>query len=222
MDQKGERMTTILQCGEYRCANRTKNVNQFLDDRHWSEKQDPKSQPKATLRNLRCAVHAGAAKRSKYRNADILPLSDEDRTRLLAEQAAIDAEQEREAEERRKENAIKAEQRRRAEWAELDLPASYALVEDTDRSTSAQGEPVFEGLVWTGEEQPQRRYDNRWLQVEPSSKYYKAPPKGQEYPYIIRVQRGANLTPNEARALAALLIESADKAEGLNAGKAPA
>jgi hypothetical protein len=36
------------------------------------------------------------------------------------------------------------------------------------------------------------------------------------HPYIVRVTRGSNLTPNEARALAALLNDAADKAEELN------
>jgi hypothetical protein len=214
-------MTTTLKCGEYRCTQYKSAVESYVDDRSWPERNDPKSSPKATLRNLRCRFHVGVNKRAKYSGRTVLPLTDEDRTRLLAEQAAIDAKEAREAEERRKAGAIRREQQRREDWAELNLPAGHALNEETDRSLTAREEPVFTGQVWLGEEKPTERYDNRWLQVEPTHRHYSAAPKGEEYPYVIRIMRGSNLTPNQARALAALLIESADKAEELNAGKEP-
>ena len=214
-------MTTTLKCGDYGCTKYKSPVESFVDDRDYQDRAKNKP-PRATLRNLRCRFHAGVNKRAKYSGRTVLPLTDDDKTRLLAEQKAINIEEAREAEERRKENAIKNEQRRREEWAELTQPAGHALVEDTDRSTSAREEPVFNGQVWLGGEKPTERWDNRWLQVEPTHKYYGPIPKGGEYPYVIRVTRGANLTPNEARELAALLIEAADKAEELNAGKAPA
>lgn len=214
-------MTTTLKCGEWRCTNPAMKVNQYVDSRDYHDREEGKPLT-ATLKGLRCNVHAGAIKRRKYYGNEVFPLTDEDRERLLKEQAAIDAERRAENEKRQAENAVKAEQRRREQWAEMDLPASHSLTEDTDRSVTAREEPIFTGQVWLGEEQPEHRYDYRWLQVEPTQRHYGVVPKGEEYPYVIRVMRGSNLTPNEARELAALLVESADKAEELNAGKAPA
>ena len=205
-------METVLKCGDYGCT-RT-NVEVYVDDRNWDEKR-ANAPLVATLKNLRCKVHAAGIKRSKYYKKDLLPLTEQDRERLLKEQAVVNAEQTAKREAAAEESRQRAEQRRLEEWALLDLTAEHALVQDKERF-SAMDEPSFEGLVWTGE-RPERGYEARWLNVVPTNRYYGTPPKGPEYPYIIRVTRGSNLTPNEARALAALLVESANKAEELNA-----
>lgn len=210
-------MTTTLKCSDYRCLKTT--VENFRDDRTFDDRRANKP-AKATLRNVLCNVHAGALKRSRYRD-DPLPLSPKDKERLLKEQAKVD-EQEREAAQQRAIEGDKRDAERHAEmWAFMDLPGGHRLVE-ADRGQFYTGEPTFEGKVWAGEE-PKERWDNRWFNVEPSTRHYGEPRTGERlWPYVIRVTRGASLSPNEARALAAALIEAADKAEELNVPRKPA
>lgn len=207
---------TVLRCSDYRCIKT--NVNAFRDDRTFEDRQ--KNRPaKATLRNILCNMHAGALRRAKYR-ADPIPLTDEDRTRLLAEQAVVDEKEREEAAQRAVESDQRDAQRHAEEWAFVDVPAYHSVTEEKDdwRAERDVPEPIFHGKVWVGDN-PGERYDNRWFQLEPVQRNYGG--KGRLYPYSVRVTRGANLTPNEARALAAALIEGADKVEELNATRKP-
>ena len=200
---------TTLKCGDWKCSSR-KNVNQFAADR---------TEPKPTLRNIVCNVHAGALKRSRYRN-DPLPIPPSDRERLLAEQAEVDRVARAEADAKHKEREARYAERFAEEWATLDTPAGHALEKDAERFYhSEKPEPVFEGMVWEGERPENPRWDSRWFQLQPSQRNYGG--EGPQHPYIIHLTRGANLTPNMARELAAVLIEAADKADEFNAERRP-
>ena len=208
---------TQLVCSDYGCRRTT--VSQFRDDRPWNEKRDGKGKPKPSLKNILCNVHAGAMKRSRYKD-DPLPLPEADRERLFKEQAAIDAENRAKADAARQERERRDIEDHRAQWAFMSEEAHYAIDPDTDRA-SFEEEPTFEGSVWTGEK-PARNWETRWFNIEPSVRYYRAVNRHErQYPYIIRVSRGSNLSPNEARALAAALVEAAAKAEELNEKRAP-
>jgi hypothetical protein len=215
-------MTTILKCGEYRCTKYKSPVENFVDDRSWDEKRAKPEGAKATLRNLRCNFHVGVLKRSKYSNKTVLPLTDADRARVAKEQAKVRAEEQREAEQRAVEREQRDIERHAEQWAWVEQPAGYRLVEDDDRLVQPH-EPKWEGKVWYGEE-PKDRYDNRWFDLAPTERYYTKPAPGARlYPYAIRVTRGATLSPNEARALAHALMDAAGKAkaEVLNEKRAP-
>lgn len=209
-------MATVLRCSDYRCINT--NVNAYRDDRSYEDRQE-KRPLVASLSNILCNKHAGGQRRSRYQS-DPIPLTDEDRERLLAEQAVVD-EQEREAQRQRSIESDQRDAQRHAEaWALMDVPAHHSVTEEKDdwRAERDIPEPIFHGKVWVGDD-PGDRYDNRWFQLEPTQRLYGG--KGRLYPYSVRVTRGANLSPNEARALAAALIEGADKVEELNATRKP-
>jgi hypothetical protein len=145
-------------------------------------------------------------------------LTDEDRTRLLAAQAKVDEQDAKDNEQKDKENAERNAKRHAEEWATLNDPAQYAIVQH--ESYSAEEEPTFEGEVFTTA--PTYPGDARWFSIEPSQRYYRALRNSERaFPYYIRVTRGASLTPNEARALAAALTEGAAKAEQLNESRKP-
>ena len=207
-------MTTTLRCSDWKCTRTT--INAFHDDRDWDAKRNGKGKPKATLRNILCNVHAGARRRARYQD-DPLPLPDEDRPRLLKEQSVIDAQ---EAEEHRKAaiaNDERDAQRHADEWAFMELPGAFAITADTDKALFAE-EPTYEGHAWAGERG--HRYDTRWFSIEPSQRDYGRAGK-RPYPYVLRIVRGSNLSPTEARALSDALREAADKAEALNEARKP-
>ena len=206
-------MTTILKCSDYRCTKTT--INAYRDDRGYTDRDQP---PKASLRNILCNLHAGSLKRAKYQK-DPLPLTDADRTRLLKEQAKVDEVERQAAAERQVEREQRDAEQHAAEWAFMDLSAEHSIVADTD-SRLFEEEPTYEGHVWA-EGSSESAWDRKWFKMEPSRRDYGRPGK-RAYPYVIRVSRGSNLTPNEARALAAALIEGADKAEELNLTRQPA
>jgi hypothetical protein len=210
-------MATTLKCGEWRCTRYNSPVENWVDDRGYEERS--KNQPPtASLKNLRCNFHVGVNKRAKYSGREVFPLTEKDRNRLLAEKTKVDAAEREAAEQRAVEADNRAAQRHAEEWAFMDLPGGHRIIA-TDRSLFTPGEPTFEGKVWAGDE-PQERIDNRWFTVQPSERHYgEAKPGERLWPYVIRVTRGANLSPNEARALAAALIEAADKADELNEGR---
>lgn len=205
---------TTLKCGDYRC--RQTNVVAFIDTRNFTQKEKGEA-PEVTLRDLRCKMHTAAKRRSRYQSDRMLDLTDEQRAEMLKLQAVED---QRVAEQRAKsevETQARAVKRRAEAWAAMDEPAQHALVPDDDRPLFAE-EPTFEGRVWTGEKPD--RFDSRWFNLEPMQRFYGK--TETPYPYGIRVTRGSTLTPNEARALAAAIVEAADKAEELNAKRKPA
>lgn len=207
---------TTLQCGEWRCTRTT--VNAFRDDRDWADKRGNKVKPRATLHNIRCNVHAGAMRRSRYQD-DPLPLTDADRTRLLAEQAKVDAEERAKQDEQAIADDAADAKRHAAEWAFMDLTAEHVIEANTNRALFRE-EPTYEGLIWAGTDRPRNNWDSRWFSVEPSRRDYGRAGK-RPYPYVVRVTRGSSLTPNEARALADALRAGADKAEELNKERRP-
>lgn len=167
------------------------------------------------LQNLVCNFHAGAAKRRRYGQNVVESIPQADIDRLLPLQAAKDAEQD--ADRKAKDEA--AQQRRleqhAAAWTETEAEAQHSLVPDTE-SGYFDKEPTFTGKVWTDERQS--GFDKNRLQVVPSERHYSA--QGDlPWPYTIRMMSMSSMTPNEARALAALLVEAADKADELNADR---
>ena len=213
---------TTLRCGDYKCSRdeRSSAIEFFVDSRDYAEKAADKPKAKARLKDLRCRFHVGVIKRSKYSQKDLLPLTDKDRARLRDEQAAVYAENMVKRDEQAAERERRDIQRHAAEWAFQTVEAHWAIDPDKDRATFGE-EPTFEGSLWTGD-RPERNWDSRWFNIEPSVRYYRAVNRHErKYPYVICVSRGSNLSPNEARALAAALIEGANKAEELNAARKP-
>ena len=208
---------TKLKCADWKCSNWKSEVNAYVDKRDYKDKQENRPPRKPELGDLRCAVHAAGLKRSRYRD-DPIPLNDKDRTRLLKEQAAVDEEERKEQEKARIANDEREARNHAKEWEEVGLRVYHDIVADPDRDD----EPTFEGQVWMAGHRSDRGFEDRWFSIQPSHRYYGTPPEGARlYPYVLHIMRGADMTPNEARALAAALIAGADKAEELNKERAP-
>lgn len=167
----------------------------------WTLKDDP------TPQDVYCNVHKGAMNRRIYSTYDFKPLTDEQKTKVqrildkeAAEQRAINAE-------RIKEHRAAQERRRAAAWTALDLPATYNVKQE-DRRWDPEADPRWEYRAGSGD------LNNHWgsypinLQTEE---------KG--HPYTLRMSSTGTASPNEARAIAAALLEAADKADMLNQEK---
>jgi hypothetical protein len=205
---------TRLKCGQWKCSNYKSEVNQYIDRRDHADKQAGRGPRKPELNDLLCNVHAGGMKRSRWR-ADPIPLGDKDRARLLKEKVKLDAEEtaEREA------ASIEADERdarlHAQAWAELDATPEWFIASD-DHGDYAGAEPTFTGKMWFD---GGRDYDRNWFDIRPSERNYGG--HGRNYPYVLRATRMANMTPNEARIMAEALVAGADKADELNALRAP-